>query len=60
MLTSRAKRAKSILVRTQMSVKTVPNSTEKKAIVQLGTGGHKRNTSIIGAHRWVSFLEHRD
>ena len=41
-----------------MVVKTVTDMTKEKAIIKLCIGGHECDSTIIGAHGWVTFLKH--
>ena len=50
-LASGSKRAEPVLVSSlEVSVQSISDTSEEKSIVELGTGGRKGNTTVIGTH----------
>ena len=49
------------LARSKVSIQTIPDTSEEKSFVELGTGGHKGNTTVIGTHGGrVALCEHKN
>jgi hypothetical protein len=61
-LASGSKRAEPVLVSSsEVSVQSISDTSEEKSVVELGTGGHKGNTTVIGTHGGrIALCEHKN